>query len=299
MVEEAKCAGELGKLTVGYHNVGLESALRGAHTGEVDAISRAPVFALQISEVTRHHRDVDAPVFKAYEHAHAYFVHSGLSHAVVTVETPLVVRLHAFGVIYLVALAVVRFLKTHYAVEAAFGEPAVFLHFERLHLDGEVVKIRPAGAQHLLEIFHTATSRSFSAHYQQILKRTETLDGFTFVFDLLHSEHSSGKRIVVVESAIDAKIGAEVCDVHGNVHRYCLAETLLCEVTRELRHLFKKRSGCRRYQGHEIVIVEQLGVAACLVEHAPHIVGGFRAYGLACARPGIPVDNVGEAMAPE
>ena len=101
----AECEGELGQFAVAHHDVGLEMAFRRTHTREIDAVACAPVVFAEVEQVACHHCHIGAPVLKTYQHSHADFVHSGLSHAVESVDTPFKVRFHSCRVVCFVLLA--------------------------------------------------------------------------------------------------------------------------------------------------------------------------------------------------
>ena len=129
VVEDTHGEGELRQFPVGHHAVGLKAAVLGrAEAGEVHAVLRTPVAALQVAQVEGHHREVGAPfLFKADEHAHADGVHARRAHAVEAVHAPLEVRLHAARVIKFVVLAVIGFLKANHAVHAVVRKRSVVL----------------------------------------------------------------------------------------------------------------------------------------------------------------------------
>ncbi len=82
------------KFAVAHHHIGLEMTFRRTHAREIDTVACAPVVFAQIQQMACHHCNIGAPVLKTYQHTHADFVHSGLPHAVESVDTPFKVRFH-------------------------------------------------------------------------------------------------------------------------------------------------------------------------------------------------------------
>ena len=146
MVEYAECECELGEFAVAHHHVGLEMAFRRTHAREIDAVACAPVVFAEVEQVACHHCHIGAPVFKTYQHTHADFVHSGLPHAVESVDTPFKVRFHSCRVVCFVPLAVVGFLKADHAVKPRSGKAPVILGRQRHHLDCKVAEVWAAHA---------------------------------------------------------------------------------------------------------------------------------------------------------
>lgn len=258
VVEDAEGKCELCELAVGHHHFRLVATLGRTHAREVDRVAGAPVVAAQILEVTRHHGYVGAPVFKAYQHSHADFMHSGAAHAVEAVDAPFKNRFHAPRMIVAVVGFVVGFLEADHAVEAALGQAVVVALFERHHFNGQIVEVGAGGAEHFLQIVNSVERRKFTRHDEQIFKRAEPTDGLALCLDLVERQRDALQRIGVVEAAIDAGIGAGVGDIHGDVHRYRLAEALQSVASRELCHLFEIRLGGGGDERHEIVDGEML-----------------------------------------
>ncbi len=185
MVEYSESECQLGKLAVGHHHFRLIASFGRTHAREVDAVAGLPVMFAEIAQMTCHHRHVGAPVLKAYEHSHAYLVHSGLTHAVKSVDTPFENGFHAVGMIGLVGLLMICLLKAHHTVQPAACQPLIVAGLHWHHLDGEVAEIWPCHLQHLLEIVHAVEPRELSRHHQQILKRAEAPDSLTLFLHLI------------------------------------------------------------------------------------------------------------------
>ena len=101
-----------------------------AHAGEVDTISSLPIVLAQVLQVYGHHGYIGTPVFQSDEHSHAYFVYTGLSHAVESVYSPFEDRFHAFWVVYFVPVFMIGFLKADHAVKTRLGQAIVIFAFE-------------------------------------------------------------------------------------------------------------------------------------------------------------------------
>ena len=109
-----------------------------------------------------HHDNIRAPVFKPYQHTHAYFMHAGGSHTVKSVDTPFENRLHASGMIIAVCGLAICFLKAHNPVKSAMHEPFIVTLLHRHDLYCEIVEIRTRHMQHFLEIVDTVQRRKFT-----------------------------------------------------------------------------------------------------------------------------------------
>ena len=62
--------------------------------------------------------------------------------------------------------------------------------------------------KHLFEIVYAVEPREFARHYQQILKRAEGADGLTLGLYLVKCEGDALQGIGVVESTVNACVGA-------------------------------------------------------------------------------------------
>lgn len=239
MVEDTESECELGELSVRHHHIWLESAFGRAHTREIDAEASAPVVLLKIPQVASHHHAISAPVFEPDEDPHPDFMETGTPHAVVTVEAPVENAFHAMRVIFAISVTVVSFLKTDDSMQTFLGKSTILMFFEGLDFHGHVVEILSAHVDSLAEIVDTADGGELTADEKEIVERAKKFYGLTLRPNLVHREDCTGKRIIVVETAIDADVGAKIADIHRNIHRNRLTEPFLSETAAQLRHLLE------------------------------------------------------------
>ena len=152
----------------------------------------------------------------------------------------------------------VGLLKAYYAVQTRMGETLVILSAEWHHLNSEVRKIRTADLQGHFDIISAGKLWILTGDNQQILKRTESFDCLALEFDFVGRENNTFDFIVVIESAVDARVRARIGNVQRYEHRYGLAETLFGYLTAPLSHYLEIWSGRRRDESHEVAVVETL-----------------------------------------
>ena len=160
----------------------------------------------------------------------------------------------------------VSLLEADHAVHAVVGELAVVLGAQRLHLNLYVAEVALGDADSLAEVGRAGLCGVLARDDEDILKRSQTLDGPELVLYLCRGEDHSTHGILAVEGAVDAAVGAGVGDVEGYKHRHGAPEALLGVMFGELGHLLNVRLGRGRDEGHEV-----LNVAAALAEGAAHV----------------------------
>ncbi len=229
----------------------------------------------------RHHSHVGTPVLKTYQHAHAYFVHACLPHAVEAVDAPLEVGLLPGRVIYIVPLAVICLLEAHHAVETRECEAPVVFGRKRHHLYAEVVEVRAAHLKRLLQILGAGGHGVLARYEQQVLEGAEAAYGLALVGNLWRREDDAPESVVAVEAAVHAGVGARIGDIQRYIHRNHLAEAFLCEGAAASRHSLEVRRCRRRYESHEVV-----DAGAFFAEGALHVGGSLGGY---CGGGGVPV----------
>ena len=210
MVEDTHGEGDLRQLTVADQAVGLETlVLCGSHAREVDAVLRAPIAFLQVAQVIGHHRHVGLPVLlQSQQGSHADGVDASHSHAVEAVDAPFEAALHATGVIVLVVGGVVGLLKAYHAVHAVVRQHLIVLGGERHHLYLEVGEIGLGAVKGLCQVFGSGLGGVLSRHDEEILERSELLDGLVLVLTLVDGEDGARHGVLAVEAAVDAAVGA-------------------------------------------------------------------------------------------
>ena len=217
------------QFAVGDEAVRLESLiLSGAHTWEIDAILRAPIVLLQVAQVVGHHRHVGLPLLlQSQERSHTDGVNAGHAHAVKAVDTPIELRLHAGRVVVLIVRFVIGLLKANHPVQAVVSQHLIVLCGEWHHLYLQVREVWLSPVQSLCEILRSGLGRVLTRHDEQVLKRSELLYRLVFILTLVNGEDGACHRVLPVEAAIDAAVGAGVGDIERYEHRHCLAKTLL------------------------------------------------------------------------
>ena len=260
VVEDAHGKGDLRQLAVGHDHVGLEAAvLRRAHAGEVHAVLRAPVMLLQVAQVMGHHGDVRAPLLlQPDEHAHADGMHSGLPHAVETIEPPLELRLHAARMVDVVVHLVIGLLEADDAVHPVLHQFRILLRLQGHHLYLQVAEVRLGQVEGTRQIGHAGLGGVLARHDEQVFKRGQLLDGLVFVLDFLLRQDGAAHRVADVEAAIDARVGAGIGDIQRDEHGHRLAEALLCVLPAQAGHGLQVRLGRGRHHGHKVLHVAML-----------------------------------------
>ena len=220
VVEDSHGKRGLSQLAVGHEAVGLETlVLSRTHAGKVDGVLGAPIVLLQVAQMIGHHGNIGAPLLlETNEHTHADRVDTGLTHAVEPVAAPLKTALHASGMVKLVVLAIIGFLKADNAVKSVVGKLAILLHLERHNLDLDVREIALGYVDGLGQIRHSGLGGILARNKQDILERSKLFYGAILVFNLLGGEDGAGHRILAMESAIHARVTARIGDVERNEH---------------------------------------------------------------------------------
>ena len=210
MVEDTHGESCLGQLLIGHEAVWLETfVLCRAHTREVHAVLGLPVMLLKVAQVMSHHHYIRAPfLLQADEHTHADGVNACHTHAVETVAAPLKLALHATWVVELVVLVVVGLLETDYAVHTMVGEGLVILSRERHHLNLHVREILLGDVDCLGKIRGASLGWVLARNEKDVLEWSQLLDCLVLVLNLLWSEAGTSHRILTMETAIHAGVGA-------------------------------------------------------------------------------------------
>ena len=214
------------------------------------------------------HREVGAPLlFEADKHAHPDGMDTRLAHPVEAVHAPLKVSFHSTRMVDVVIGLVVSFLETDHTVQSVLGQRLVLLGLERHHFNFEVAEIRLGEVKGLGDVVHAGLGRVLARHQQQVLKRSQLLDGLVFVLHLLKREDGALHRVADVEAAIDAGVGAGV----GEVERYeqgdGFAKTLLGIFLAQAGHRLQEGRSRRGNEGHKVIHVAML-----LAQRTHHIV---------------------------
>ncbi len=157
-----------------------------------------------------HQNQIAAPVLKSDEHTHTDFMDSCFSHTVKPVEPPLIDALHALRMVLLVSLTVIGLLETYHSVKPGMGEAFIERRLHWHDLESEIMEIWAAYAKHLFEIIHTAHRRVLARHDKKVLEGAELFDRFAFGLDLIECQGGARERIVMVETAVHALVGAHV-----------------------------------------------------------------------------------------
>ena len=130
------------------------------------------------------------------------------THAVETIAAPLKLALHATWVVELVVLVVVGFLETDDAVHTMVGEGLVILCRERHHLNLHVREILLGDVDGLGKIRGTSLGWVLARNEKDVLEWCQLLDCLVLVLNLLWGEDGAGHRILTMETAIHAGVGA-------------------------------------------------------------------------------------------
>ena len=164
---------------------------------------------VDISYSTREPAYIRAPLLlQSDEHTHTDGVDTCHTHAVETIAAPLKLALHATWVVELVVVAVVGLLEADHTVHTMVSEGLVVLGRERHHLNLHVGEILLGDVDGLGEIRGASLCRVFARHEQDVLEWSQLLDSLVFVLDLLRGEDGACHRILAVETAIHAGVGA-------------------------------------------------------------------------------------------
>ena len=180
---------------------------------------------------------------------------TGLSHPVEAVASPFEDGLHSSRVVELVILPVVGFLETDDPVEAVVAEFGIFLGLQWHYLYLDVREIFLGNVDRLCQIGDSSLGGILSRDQEDVLERSQLLDGLVFVLDLFGSQDDPGHWILPVKPAVDAGIAAGIGDVQRDEHRHCASESLACVFSRQHSHRLQIRFGSRRQQGHEVIYV--------------------------------------------
>lgn len=110
----------------------------------------------------------------------------------------------------------------------------------------------------------------FACDDEQVFKRAQPPYCLALLNDFFVVENDAVDRVVVVETAVYAEVGAGVGDVHRYIHTVGFPETLLRVHAALHGHLFEVAVGCRRYESHEVIDLQVF-----LAEGTYHVGFGF------------------------
>ena len=260
MVEDTHGKSHLSKFPVAHNDIRLEVPFTRTHTRKVDAILRFPIMLLQITQVISHHRNIGTPVFQADKYPHSYFMYPGLSHTVESIDPPVKFRLHPFRMIDVIICFVICLLKANHPIKSGMSKPFILLRFQRHYLYLQIRKVRLGQLQSPLNIGDPSFCRIFPGHKKQVLERSKLFYSLIFVHNLLFSQDNPRHGIIMIESAIDAKVRTRICNIERHKHRYSLAETLQSVLLTKPRHDFEVRLCSRRDKRLEVFHIKILFV---------------------------------------
>ena len=162
---------------------------------------------------------------------------------------------HAARMVHVVAGLVIRILETDDTVQSVVHQFGILFRLERHHLNLQVGEIRFGQVECFGQVRHTRLGRVFARHNQQVLKRSQLLDGLVFVFDFLRREDGAGHRVADVEAAVHARVCTRVGDIERNKLGDGTSDPFFGIFLAEACHGFKKIFGSRRDECHEVVYV--------------------------------------------
>ena len=158
-----------------------------------------------------------------------------------------------------VVCLMVSLLEADHAVHAVVGELAVVFGAQRLHLNLYVAEVALGYADSLAEVGCAGLCGVLARDDEDILKRSQTLDGPELVLYLCRGEDHSPHGVLAVEGAVDAAVGAGV----GTGGQYA-------EVHRGLGRAIRPADnglGCRGFYPHTVQVrLCILGGNACVYQ---------------------------------
>ena len=198
-------------------------------------------------------------------------MYPGLSHTVESIDPPVKFRLHPFRMIDVIICFVIRLLEANHPIKPGMSKPFILLCFQRHYLYLQVRKVRLGQLQSPFNIGDPGFCRIFPSHKKQVLERSKLFYSLIFVHNLLFSQDNPRHGIIMVESAIDAKVRTRIGNIKRHKHRYSLAETLQSVLLAKPRHDFKVRLCSRRDKRLEVFHIKIL-----LVQSRFHVGCRFR-----------------------
>ena len=122
----------------------------------------------------------------------------------------------------------------------------------------QVVEIRLCEVEGFRYVFHACEHFILAGEDEQIVKLSELLYRLIFSYDLFFCEYGACHWVLYVETAIDTRVGARVCNINRYKHIDGLAEAFACDALAKTCHRFDIFLGGRRDKCHEVVDGETL-----------------------------------------
>ena len=159
---------------------------------------------LEVTQVIGHHGDIRPPfLFQSDQDTHTDLMYAGLSDPVETIDTPFEFGFHAPRMINVVMCLVISFLEADYSIHSMLDQFRIFFRFQRHDFNLQIGKIRFSQIECPGNVRNPRLGRILSGNKQQVLKRSQFLDGLLFVFDFLFCQNGTLHGIADVETAID------------------------------------------------------------------------------------------------